>query len=359
MLRVFVTALGACLVAFVTGMHDPAGEPSQHAQHEAFVSVTPAPETDRPPATGEPTVEFVLPGPEANGVRPPASPQEPAAEAVDKRDTIHAAPIADSGAAYRFPKREDWEDFSRRQNLALAEGSLEGLASLEPEARAALAALRAIPGQVDYADWLHERLQDIEIARVAAELNRSTLPAEPAAVPLYEVWLAAMHRRAAPARAQELVPQLKPIFIAAQLPPGLVWIAEAESSFNPAALSPAGARGLFQLMPDTAQELGLELAPVDERLDPFRNADSAARYLVHLHQRFRDWPLVLAAYNAGPTRVQRLLDQRAATTFAEIVDDLPTETQLFVPKVLATLAVREGLTPATLQEGEPAALATE
>jgi membrane-bound lytic murein transglycosylase D len=59
-----------------------------------------------------------------------------------------------------------------------------------------------------------------------------------------------------PARAKEYVPELKPVFAAQKIPPELVWVAEVESSFDRRALSPAGAVGLFQLMPDTAKRFG-------------------------------------------------------------------------------------------------------
>ncbi len=72
---------------------------------------------------------------------------------------------------------------------------------------------------------------------------------------------------------------------------------EAESSYNPTAVSPKGAYGLGQLMPDTARSLG-----VDPR-DPSQNLDGAARYLLAQIATFKDIDLALAAYNAGPHRV--------------------------------------------------------
>ena len=74
-------------------------------------------------------------------------------------------------------------------------------------------------------------------------------------------------------------------------------LVEAESSFNPTAVSPKGAYGLGQLMPDTARGLG-----VDPR-DPSQNLDGAARYLLAQLATFKDIDLALAAYNAGPHRV--------------------------------------------------------
>ena len=74
-----------------------------------------------------------------------------------------------------------------------------------------------------------------------------------------------------------------------------------ESAYQPAALSPAGAGGLTQLMPDTARELG-----VDDRFDPVQNLRGGADYLARQLLRFGDLRLALGAYNAGPGRVARL-----------------------------------------------------
>src|SRR5262245_59925081 len=77
-------------------------------------------------------------------------------------------------------------------------------------------------------------------------------------------------------------------------------VIHAESAFNVGAVSRAGAMGLMQLMPETARELGVR--------DPFRaeqNVQGGARYLRLLHDRYGSWTYTLAAYNAGPTAVDR------------------------------------------------------
>ena len=156
------------------------------------------------------------------------------------------------------------------------------------------------------------------------------------------VWNRQLGSRALPANAAKWVPRLKPIFEAEGVPAELVWLAEVESGFDPRARSPAGAVGLYQLMPVTAQSLGLGSFPFDDRKSPEKSARAAARYLRQLYEQFQDWPLALAAYNAGPSRVRSVLRARAATTWPEIARHLPVETQLYVPKFDAVLRRREG-----------------
>ncbi len=246
---------------------------------------------------------------------------------------------------FDFPDRAQWDAFLSRLQLALDGSDPEALAQLEPEARTALAALRAVPGSEEYLGWLEERLDDIAAAREMAQSPAPQSPVGPPGqfIPNYDLWLRRLAKRAAPAAAEKYVRQLRPVFAAGGVPAELVWLAEAESGFNPTARSPAGARGLFQLMPATARELGLRTAPMDERTDPEKSAQAAARLLRELREKFGDWPLALAAYNAGPGRVQRALDQTQARTFAAIAAALPLETRLYVPKVLALLTVRAGV----------------
>ena len=167
------------------------------------------------------------------------------------------------------------------------------------------------------------------------------------------LWRRDQARRCEPVRAREFIPQLKAVFADEGLPPQLAWIAEVESSFDPDAESPAGARGLFQFMPDTAEQCGLNVRATDERTIPGKCARAAARYLAQLHRRFGNWALALAAYNAGEGRVGRLLRKHRARTFDEIAVYLPAETQVYVPKVMATLAVRENIQLSALPAPTP------
>jgi membrane-bound lytic murein transglycosylase D len=123
------------------------------------------------------------------------------------------------------------------------------------------------------------------------------------------------------------------------LPTELVLLPAVESAFDPLAYSPRGAAGLWQFMPRTAGDLGLRRdAWYDGRRDVIAATDAALDYLTQLQRRFDgDWLLALAAYNAGPARVQRAI--RHNRNNGKPVDfwhlQLPRETRDYVPKLLA------------------------
>lgn len=272
------------------------------------------------------------------------------------RELFEQMAPAEVKAQFTFPTPEQWQAFTERLERALAGGSLAELGALAGEVRSTLMVLRALPGYEDLADWLEQRLDEIEGAQQATGSRPppaqgqplrpgAPRPAAVQPVPHYNLWLARLRARPAPARAPELMPLLRAAFAAEGVPPELAWLAEAESSLNPAARSPAGAKGLFQFMPDTAKAMGLRTFLPDERTDPPRSARAAARYLRTLHGRFGNWALVLAAYNAGEGRVGRTLAARRAATFTAIAEDLPAETRMYVPKVCALIATRTGVTP--------------
>jgi len=138
-----------------------------------------------------------------------------------------------------------------------------------------------------------------------------------------------------------LLPALRTIFQREGVPCDLVWLAEVESAFDPNAESKAGALGLFQLMPATAERFGLKTFPEDERVMPVKNAKAAAAYLRLLHEEFGGWSLALAAYNAGEGRVGRIMKTYNAKTFSEVAPYLPAETRRYVPRAMIIMALRE------------------
>ena len=198
------------------------------------------------------------------------------------------------------------------------------LASLRDTAKAVLPLLESYEETQPYAGLaqgpigLSRRSRRVPAHHPAAE-SRAGPAAQPAPNPApkleREVWVKKLAARPWPEAAKPYVPRLKPIFTAQKVPPQLVWLAEVESSFDPRARSPAGAVGLFQLMPATAKRFGLRTSPLDQRLRPEESAQAAAKYLDYLHGQFKDWRLALAAYNAGEGTVQRLMKQHNAKTF--------------------------------------------
>ena len=265
-----------------------------------------------------------------------------------------------------LPPLEEWGSALHLIEQTLREGDLQDLARLAPYTRQAYAQLRGEARLAPYMDWLGQRLDYFEAAEhflrpppppptpvpprgpPRADAPPAPRP-RPAPLPVDDTrrWAARARSKPLPPQAEGLVPRLKPIFVAEGIPAEWVWIAEVESTFNPQARSPVGAVGLYQFMPRTAEHLGLQLAPEDERMHPEKSARAAAQYLRYLYGRFQDWPLVLAAYNAGEGRVSGLM-RRHGRSFEAISPHLPQETRMYVPKVLGTVRNREGVDAARL-----------
>jgi len=231
------------------------------------------------------------------------------------------------------------------------------LAQLRGTAQTVLPLLQSYEETAPYGEWLKTRMDYLDVAEElrlhipppkagtnAAPNLSPGLRYHPPASQIRDIWIRKMAERPVPDEAKPYVGKLKPIFTEKKVPSQLVWLAEVESSFDPEARSPAGAAGLFQLMPQTAKQYGLRTWPFDQRLDPEPSARVAATMLGRLHEKFKDWRLALAAYNAGEGTVQNLLKKHRANTYDEIAPYLPAETQMYVPKVEATLKKREGIT---------------
>jgi Transglycosylase SLT domain len=131
-------------------------------------------------------------------------------------------------------------------------------------------------------------------------------------------------------------------FRRAGLPEDLVWLAHVESVWNPRAVSPAAAGGIWQFIPKTAKEYGMTVeSGNDERADPLKQTRVAAAYLRDLYTLFGDWTLVMAAYNSGEPRVMEAVVKNGRANFWEIYNKqlLPKETCNYVPKILAAIEV--------------------
>lgn len=224
------------------------------------------------------------------------------------------------------------------------------LASLRQTAQTILPILESREETRPYAAWLKAQMDYLDVAdeiRLAAPPPPPSTNQPPAIMvnppPQKErqLWADKESGRPWPAAAKAYVNELKPVFAAKNVPPQLVWVAEVESSFDRRAESPAGAAGLFQLMPDTARRFGLSLWPRDQRYQAIPSATASAEYFKYLYDRFQDWRLAMAAYNAGEGTVQKLLSSHKAHSYDDIALHLPAETQMYVPRVEAVLWERE------------------
>lgn len=131
-------------------------------------------------------------------------------------------------------------------------------------------------------------------------------------------------------------------FRRAGVPEDLVWLAFVESVWNPRAVSPAAAGGIWQFIPATATDYGLRVeSGADERADPFKQTRVAAVYLHDLYTIFGDWALVMAAYNSGEPRVMGAIVKNGRANFWDLCEKelLPRETRDYVPKILAAIKV--------------------
>jgi membrane-bound lytic murein transglycosylase D len=134
---------------------------------------------------------------------------------------------------------------------------------------------------------------------------------------------------------------IEKVFREESIPLDLMYLAQVESLFRPHALSKAQAKGIWQFEKGTAIRYGLKVTrDIDERSDPEKSTRAAARYLNDLFGMFKDWNLVLAAYNWGEGKVQRLIDKTGLSDFWQLVDlkqRLPEETKNHVPMIQASV----------------------
>src|SRR5581483_6863797 len=132
------------------------------------------------------------------------------------------------------------------------------LAGLKDTAKSVIPLLESYEETLPYALWLKTRLDYLDVADqfrlIIPPPKRSPgQPPRPAPNPApqkeREIWISKLSERSYPGYAKPYINRLKPVFASEQVPPELVWVAEVESSFDPRVRSPAGAAGLFQLMP--------------------------------------------------------------------------------------------------------------
>jgi len=154
-------------------------------------------------------------------------------------------------------------------------------------------------------------------------------------------------------RSQPNLPYVRRIFTQYGLPQDLVLLPFTESGYNVKAYSWAGAGGMWQFMRSTGKLYGLHSDWwIDERRDPYKSTDAAARHLRDLYDQFGDWYLALAAYNAGPNKISRALKEAGCNDFFELSEKntklsrrirLKTETKHYVPKFIAISKIFQNL----------------
>ncbi|MBO4328249.1 MAG: LysM peptidoglycan-binding domain-containing protein [Bacteroidales bacterium] len=121
------------------------------------------------------------------------------------------------------------------------------------------------------------------------------------------------------------------------MPLELKYLAVVESALNPVAGSWAGAKGLWQFMYGTGKQYGLQSNTlVEERFDPLKETEAACQFMLDLYNRYKDWFLVLAAYNSGPGTVNKAIVRAGGVMdYWAIWPYLPRETQGYVPAFIA------------------------
>lgn len=156
--------------------------------------------------------------------------------------------------------------------------------------------------------------------------------------------------------AQYYYPRMCAIFDKYDVPEELIYLTIIESSLNPTAVSPAGATGIWQFMYQTGKMYGLEVNSfVDDRRDPMKATDAAARHLRDLYNIFNDWGLAISAYNCGAGNVRKAITRSGGkTTFWEVRPYLPKETQNYFPAYIGAYYMMKyyklhGIVPADIR----------
>lgn len=136
-------------------------------------------------------------------------------------------------------------------------------------------------------------------------------------------------------------PMFEEIFDRKGLPQELKYMAVIESALNPRAVSRAGATGMWQFMYYTGKKYGLTInSLVDERRDPYKSTLAAAEFLSDLYAMYKDWHLVIAAYNCGPGNVNKAIRRSGGKrNYWDIYYYLPRETRGYVPAFIAAAYV--------------------
>lgn len=157
-------------------------------------------------------------------------------------------------------------------------------------------------------------------------------------------------------RSENYFPLLDSILTLQELPVELKYMAVVESNLKPVAKSKVGARGMWQLMPVTARNLGLKVKKsYDERINVSKSTVAASIFMKELYNEFGDWLLVIAAYNAGSGSVRKAIRKSGSRNFWQLQNFLPLETRNHVKRYIGVHVYFEGkggLTTLTKKETE-------
>ena len=133
------------------------------------------------------------------------------------------------------------------------------------------------------------------------------------------------------------------IFSKNDIPVELKYLAVIESGLKPGLINSCGAAGIWQIMPVTADELGLTITEnSDDRLHIYKSTKAITKYLKQLHEQYGDWLLVIAAYNSGPGYVNRAIRLSGSHDFWKLQNWLPAETRNHVKKFISIQYYFEG-----------------
>jgi len=133
-------------------------------------------------------------------------------------------------------------------------------------------------------------------------------------------------------RARRYFPYIEKKLSEMNLPDDLKYLAVAESGLRPYAVSSARAAGVWQFIPSTGEKYGMRgNREIDERFDVFKATEGALTYLKALYEEFRSWPLAMAAYNTGETRIRKEVALQRTCDYFRL--DLPLETERYVYRI--------------------------
>jgi membrane-bound lytic murein transglycosylase D len=294
------------------------------------------------------------------------SPEDPVARRIALAEAHLAAAEAEITAGHLIRAREEFDKavdvyltapggaYSDPRLAQAYRRTLEAAEARELEALAAGDGFRetpAEPASIDaVGDLAVEETPASEEARAKAaevvETEANDLPVELnnpvlACIDLYQGRLRGWMEQAL-SRGQKYMPHIREVFAEEGIPQDLAYVALVESAFRPAAYSRAKAKGVWQFISSTGRIYGLKQDWwVDERSDTEKATRAAARYLKELHETFGDWNLALAAYNAGPGKVQRGIDRYKTTDYWKLRETraFRRETKNYVPLIHAAVVV--------------------